>query len=361
VGGLGTYQRMLARHLADATAGRVHATLFAGRDAEPLPPGLTVHRSRVPLAPRLLRLPYEHAGLPWAGRRARLDVFHFCDQASSIVPPAPRTVVTVHDLAMARVPETFGRRRAAYKRAMTGQAVRRATLVIAVSAATARDVVELVGIDPARVRVVAHGVDPRFGEADDATSAAAARALALPARYLLYVGRLEPRKNLPVLVDAYAQARRRHALAAPLVIAGAPSWLDEDLEGRALRAGVADHVHFLGHVPDALLPGLVAGALAVAYPSRYEGFGLPVLEAMAAGTPVVTSNVSSLPEVAADAALLVDPDDTDGLADALARLAGDDVLRERLIAAGLARAATFTWPRAAAETVAVYLEAAAKG
>jgi glycosyltransferase involved in cell wall biosynthesis len=358
-GGLGTYERMLAAHLPVAAGGRADVVLFTGRDGEALPPSVPTHRSAVPLASRGVRIPYEQLGLPLAGRRLGLDVFHFCDQAASAFAPAARTVVTVHDLAMARLPETFGRRRARYKAVMTRLAVSRAVLAIADSAATKDDLVALLGADPATVRVVPLGVEPRFAAAGEADAADAATALGLAAPYLLYVGRLEPRKNLPVLVDAYAAARRRHGVTASLVLAGSPGWLDEDLPGRAAAAGVGEHVRLIGHVADRLLPGLLHGAVAVAYPSRYEGFGLPVLEAMAAGSPVVTSTVSSLPEVAGDATLLVDPDDTDGLAEALGRLAGDEALRARLSSAGRARAATFTWERTAAETVAVYLEAAA--
>jgi glycosyltransferase involved in cell wall biosynthesis len=359
-GGLGTYERMLAVHLPAAAAGRADVVFFGGRDGEQLPGGVATHRSALPLASRAVRIPYEQLALPLIGRRRGLDVFHFCDQAVSAVAPALRTVVTVHDLAMARLPETFGARRARYKTAMTRRAVQRASLVIADSVATKDDLVALLDADPATVRVVPLGVEPRFAAAGDAEAAEAARAFGLAQPYLLYVGRLEPRKNLPVLVDAYAEARRRHGVTAPLVLAGSSSWLDEDLPGRAAAAGVGGHVRVLGHVPEHLLPGLLHGALAVAYPSRYEGFGLPVLEAMAAGTPVVTSTVSSLPEVAGDATLLVDPDDTDGLAEALGRLEADEPGRGRLSAAGRARAATFTWERTAAETVAVYLEAAAR-
>ena len=358
-GGLGTYERMLAAHLPAAAAGRADVVLFVGRDGEGIPSQVAAHRSALPLASRAVRIPYEQLALPVAGRRRGLDVFHFCDQAVSAVAPAPRTVVTVHDLAMVRLPETFGSRRATYKTAMTRRAVARASLVIADSGATKDDLVALLGADPACVRVVPLGVEPRFAAAGEAEAAAATRALGLTEPYLLYVGRLEPRKNLPVLVDAYARARRRHGVTASLVLAGSPSWLDEDLPARASAAGVGDHVRLIGHVPDGLLPGLLHGAVGVAYPSRYEGFGLPVLEAMAAGTAVVTSSVSSLPEVAGDATLLVDPDDVDGLAEALGRLEGDGALRTQLAAAGRVRAAGFTWERTAAETVAVYLEAAA--
>jgi glycosyltransferase involved in cell wall biosynthesis len=358
-GGLGTYERMLAAHIPGAAAGRADVVLFGGRDAVGLPSGPGTHRSLLPLASRAVRIPYEQVGVPLVGRRRRLDVFHFCDQAVSGLRPAPRTVVTVHDLAMVLLPETFGARRARYKTAMTVGAVRRASLVIADSGSTRDDLVAELGVDPARVRVVPLGVEPRFAAADDAAASAAAGALGLPAAYLLYVGRLEPRKNLPVLVDAYAEARRRHGVTVPLVVAGARSWLDEDLPARAAAAGVGEHVRFIGHVADELLPGLLHGAIAVVYPSRYEGFGLPVLEAMAAGTPVVTSTVSSLPEVAGNAALFVDPDDVPGLAEALGRLEADAGLRSRLSDAGRARAAGFTWERTASETVAVYLEAAA--
>jgi glycosyltransferase involved in cell wall biosynthesis len=358
-GGLGTYERNLVARVPAAAAGRAEVVVFAGRDSEGLPAGGHVHASRLPLATRGVRVPYEQFAVPLLARRARLDVFHHCDQAVALLAAADRTIVTVHDLAMMRFPETFGSRRARYKSAMTRRAVSRATLVIAVSSATATDLVELLAVDPARVRVVPNGVDGRFFAADTSGATAARRALGLPEHYLLYLGRLEPRKNLPALIAAYAEARRRHGVRVPLVLAGPPSWLDEDLPGRAAAAGVGEHVRVLGHVDDSLLPGLLHGALALAYPSRYEGFGLPVLEAMAAGTAVVTSSVSALPEVAGDAALLVDPDDVAGLADALGRVTGDASLRDRLVAAGRARAAGFTWERAATATVDAYLEAAA--
>jgi glycosyltransferase involved in cell wall biosynthesis len=349
---------MLAAHLERAAAERIEVVLFGGRDGEALPARVPHHLSRFPLAPRAFRIPYELLGVPAAARRHHLDVFHFADQASSALRPAPATVVTVHDLAMFLLPGTFGARRARYKQAMTRRAVRRASLVIAVSESTRRDLIEVVGADPARVRVVPLGVDRRFAAASAQDAAVAAQRLGLPPRYLLYVGRIEPRKNLPLLLDAYAMARRRHGVDVPLVVAGAPGWLVDDLPGRAAAAGLSEDVRFVGHVPPALLPGLVHGALALAYPSRYEGFGLPVLEAMAAGAPVVTSSVASLPEVAGDAALLVDPDDVEGLAEALGRLVGDDALRARLIVAGRERAAEFTWDRTADSTVAVYQDAA---
>jgi glycosyltransferase involved in cell wall biosynthesis len=178
-------------------------------------------------------------------------------------------------------------------------------------------------------------------------------------RYLLYVGTVQPRKNLERLIDAFALVADRPELAGvQLVIAGGRGWLSEGVERRAAERGLAGRVRLSGYLPDADLPALLSGALAFVFPSLYEGFGMPVLEAMACGAPVLTSTTSSLPEVADDAALLVDPSDTAAIAAGIARLAADGGLRADLYARGLARAAAFTWDRCARETLAVLRESA---
>lgn len=358
-GGLGTYERMLATALPAAAADRAELVYFTGPDAELPDVGVRTVWSRLPLAARSIRIPYELLGLPLAMRREHVEVFHFCDQSTSLVVPGAASVVTVHDVAMFLLPETFGQRRATYKRAATRRALRTASRVIAVSGTTRDQVVELFGVDPARVSVVHLGVDDRFRSVGADAVREARRQIGLPDAYLLYVGRLEPRKNLPTLLRAYGEARRRHGVTAPLVLAGASSWLSDDLPAAASQAGVTEDVRMLGHVPDALLPGLVTGARALVYPSRYEGFGLPVLEAMAAGTPVLASTAPALVEVAGGAALLVDPDDVDGLADGVAAVTDDEDVRAQLVQAGRARAGQFTWHATAFATVDVYEQAAA--
>jgi glycosyltransferase involved in cell wall biosynthesis len=345
-GGLGTYVRALAAHL-DEVADDVTVVELGGTGGRAF-------------AARPVRLTYEQVGLPIAARRSRLDVFHCLDQVVPVVAAARRTVVTVHDLAMVRLPETFGRRRARYKTMQTRHAVRRAAMVIADSESTRCDLVELLGVSEDRIRVVHLGVDPRFGP-DAVRDWPEVRArYGLPDEFLLYAGRLEPRKNVAGLLEGYARARRQHGVRLPLVVAGPPSWLADDVPDLPRRLSIADSTFLTGYVDDEHLGALFARATAFVYPALYEGFGLPVAEAMASGVPVITSNLSALPEVAAGAARLVNPRDADELALALAEVEQDGSLRERMRRAGLDRARQLTWERTARATVAVYREAAAR-
>jgi glycosyltransferase involved in cell wall biosynthesis len=230
---------------------------------------------------------------------------------------------------------------------------RRATHIIAVSEQSKRDVGDAYGIVPGKVTVIHEAADPRFRpQAAEAVAAVRAR-YGLPGRYLLFVSTIEPRKNLPRLLEAF---ERVHAagLTDALVIVGKRGWLYEDFFAALERSPVREAVLLPGFVPDVDLPAVYAGAQALAFPSLYEGFGLPVLEAMACGTPVVCSNTSSLPEVAGDAALLVDPGDTDAIAEALGCLLTDPGLSQELRARGLEQAGRFSWHRAACETLDVY-------
>jgi glycosyltransferase involved in cell wall biosynthesis len=234
--------------------------------------------------------------------------------------------------------------------------LRSSMLVIADSEATKRDLVSRLGIAGDRIRVVYLGVGPEFHPVSDGDEAR--MRLRLPQRYLIYVGRLEPRKNVKRLIQAYALARRQ-GVDIPLVLAGQPSWLYRDVLELPRKLGIEEHVLVTGFVPYEDLPAVYSLAVAVLFAPLYEGFGLPVLEAMACGTPVVTSNVSSPPEIAGHAALLVDPLDVEELAAAIVRVADERELRERLAAAGPRRASAFSWARTARETVAVYEEAVA--
>jgi glycosyltransferase involved in cell wall biosynthesis len=179
----------------------------------------------------------------------------------------------------------------------------------------------------------------------------------LPARFVLYVGTIEPRKNLSRLVEAFAQARRR-GIPHHLVCVGPYGWSSRDLTGRIERLGMTDAVHFTGYAPFDDLPAIYNLGELFVFPSMYEGFGLPVVEAMASGTPVITSNTSSLGEIAGDAACTVDPTSIDAIADALVGVATDDAWRRELSARGLRRAAAFSWTQTAKEMLAVYHRAA---
>jgi glycosyltransferase involved in cell wall biosynthesis len=320
-------------------------------------PGASAARARrSTLYPLIMGAPLH--GLPrlfsLAAALGEIDLFHATNYS------VPRTnlplVLTVHDLALLRHPElgTPALRRMVGRVADAWPTARR---VIADSAATAHDLHELLGVPLARVRIVYPGCTAQFRAARDAADAAVLARYQLAEPYVLHVGTFEPRKNLVRLVYAYARATAERRDPPLLVLVGGAGWGDGDPSAAIAATDCAARVRRLHTVPTEDLPALYRGAQLFAYPSLYEGFGLPVLEALACGAPVVTSTASSLPEVAGDAALLVDPRDEAALADALSRLLDDDGLRRELAARGPARAAPFTWTRCAAETLAVYREA----
>jgi glycosyltransferase involved in cell wall biosynthesis len=291
---------------------------------------------------------------------AGADVFHATDH---LLPPLRRvpTVFTVHDLAFLTHPATHLPSNRAFLRLMMPRFVRAATVVIADSEATRRDLLRYYRVAPHKVRAVPLGVEPAFRPADaQAARALVAERYALAVPYLLFVGTLEPRKNLRGLLDAFRQLISRHTGEGDvpaLAIAGARGWWYRDLYRAARELGLGERVRFLGRVSDADLPALYSAAAAFVYPSLYEGFGLPPLEALACGTPVVCSDRSSLPEVVGDAGLLVDPTRPGALAAALERILHDAALRQELRGRGLERAARYTWARTAAATAQVYEQA----
>jgi glycosyltransferase involved in cell wall biosynthesis len=303
-------------------------------------PALTPGAYRVAMPPRVLA---HRAGHAWeqlalpafaAGRRTPLL---YCP--ANLAPLAfPRNVVVVHDVAPLRHPGWYSRAYVAWQRALLPRIVRHAKHVVTVSEFSRRELVDALGTDPARISVVQGGVDERFRP--DADPVRARRALGLDRPYVLTVASQTSRKNLQALDIA---AVHLAAEGVDLVAAGGAR---PQFSGEGGIPGVRE----LGHVSDDDLPGLYAGARAFVLPSRYEGFGLTCVEAMAAGTPVVAAEAGALPETCGDAALYADPDDRDGIAGALLRAVGDGELRERLITAGLKRAAEMTWARAAQET-----------
>jgi glycosyltransferase involved in cell wall biosynthesis len=230
--------------------------------------------------------------------------------------------------------------------------------VIAISGTTRDDLVRHEGISPAKITVVHHGHGRHFQPAASAAIEMVRQRYTLAGPYLLFVGTLQPRKNLERLLAAFDRVAASEP-SLTLVLVGAIGWQPERLTNALGALAARDRVKVLGFVDDADLPPLMSGALALAFPSLYEGFGLPALEAMACGTPVLTSTTSSMPEVVGDAGLLVDPLDVNAISAGLTRLVRDDALRAGLRQRGLARAATFTWERAARETLAVLRAAVA--
>ncbi len=350
--GTEAYTAELVRALAQHDRRNAY-TLYLNTAPRALPPlGPNWRLRRIP-APRL----WTHARLGPALRAARPDVAFIPAHVLPLVPPR-RSVVTIHDLGYEHYPEAHPRSQRLYLRLSTRWSAHAATRIIAISETTKRDLVRFTGIDPAKISVVYHGVHQRFQPSAAAVSAAAARKYGLDGAYLLFISTIQPRKNLVRLIDAYAQALNLYPELPPLALGGKPGWLTRQIEQRAAAHGIAAQVRFLGYVDDADLPALIGGATIYLLPSLYEGFGMTVLEAMACGTPVITSNVSSLPEVAGPAAILVDPTDTAALATAIGDLARDADRRADLRTQGLDWAARWTWERSARQTLDVLEQAA---
>jgi glycosyltransferase involved in cell wall biosynthesis len=309
---------------------------------------LTLVRSRWPTGRPVVRILWEQLALPWA----KLDLLHTAAFVSPLVPPAP-TVVTVYDLSFLHCPTAFGRGRRAYLHLMTRLSCRRARRIIAISESTRRDLVKQWGIPPSRILVAYPGVGEQYRPlpAEEVKAFRAKRGL--PEQFVLHLGTLQPRKNLVRLIQAYHRLRPEGA-AVKLVLAGGKGWsyypIMAEIESMDLRSDVL----LPGYVAAEELPLWYNAATVLAYPSLYEGFGLPVVEAMACQTPVVTSAASSLSEAAGDAALLVDPHDTEALADALHRALTNDSLRREMKARGRQQASKFSWQQTAADTVAAY-------
>jgi glycosyltransferase involved in cell wall biosynthesis len=270
-----------------------------------------------------------------------------------VLPPGrlPPSVVTIHDLGYRHFPDAHPWRQRHYLDWSTRWSTQVAASVIAVSQATADDLQRAYAVDRRKIDVIYEATVPIAPETVPSPPPRARR-------YALYVGTLQPRKNLVRLAQAYAGLVRSHAVEWDLVLAGSRGWLGDEVLRAIDAVGLPDRIHRLGYVTDDELPALLYGAHFFCYVSLYEGFGLPVLEAQAAGVPVMTANNSSLPEVAGDAAILVDPTNVDAIAEAMLRLSSDEALRQRLIAAGHANVARFSWQKAARETLAVLLKAA---
>ncbi len=348
--GIASYMMHLLRCLSTANPNLDYALLLGDVRLPGDLTGFHVLRSHFKTHRPIARIFWEQTLLPWVLYRIQADVLHAPAFVGPIMSPCPQ-VITVHDLSFLRHPEFFRRGNRLYLSLMTGLACRRAAAVIAVSDFTAREVTALLNVPPSRVHTVYHGVDPAFHPLPEEAVARFRREKNLPEKFILYLGTLEPRKNLCRLVRAFAR------LSLPnvhLVLAGGRGWLYEEIFAEVERCDLEGRVHFPGYVPTDALPLWYNAAVGFAYISNYEGFGLPVVEALACGTPTVTASTSSLPEVAGDAAILVSPEDEDAMVEALQRLLMDGELRRTLRQRGLARASRFSWAQAALQTTAVY-------
>jgi glycosyltransferase involved in cell wall biosynthesis len=328
--------------------------------------------SRLHLAPAgmpttapIARILWEQLVLPALAVRDRLDLLHCPLNVQPVATTCP-VALTIHDLSFIRFPERFNRAKQRYLAVLTRYSARRAARVLADSAATKDDVVAAFGVPAERVDVVYPGVETDFRPIDPSDAAEVERLAdfrrrrSLPERFILYLGTLEPRKNVDRLVAAYARLVRQGSDHA-LVLAGGKGWQYEAIFRAVAAHGLQDRVVFPGYVSREEQPLWYSAADVFVYPSQYEGFGLPPLEAMACGVPVITSNVSSLPEVVGDAGITVDAGDVEALSEAMRAVLQDRGRAASMRTAGLSRAASFTWQAAAEACVASYRRALAGG
>lgn len=327
-------------------------TAFVGAACDIELNGYVVRKSRWDTRSPLRRILWEQASQPW--QVGEFDLYH----AQAFVAPLltkTRSIVTVYDLSFVYFSRGLSPARRLYLRLLTPISCRRAKRVIAISESTARDLSRTFGIDPAKIDITLGGYDEsRFLQLPKSEVNAFKKAQGLPDRFWLFVGTLEPRKNLPALINAYATLPAHERL--PLVVGGGRGWLYDDIFAAVERHQLQDSIRFEGFIPSETLPLWYNSAETFIFPSIYEGFGLPVIEAMACGTPVIASNASSLPEAAGDAGLLVNPNDNDALATSLRRAFHDDAWRNGARIAGPAQAARFSWRKTAASTVESYIK-----
>ncbi len=324
----------------------------------PAPPNLAFSRSRFPTVRAPIRIAWEQTILPFAAGRLRLDLLFCPVNVRPFIAPCP-TLLTIHDLIFLRYPAAFHPLKRLYLTAMTGWSARHARQVIAVSETTRRDVIKLLHIPPSHVTTVYNGVGTQFHPISELERSNFRYEKGIEGRIIIHIGTLEPRKNISTLLHAFAALAHDPDLSdVILVVGGSKGWYYDEIFATAERLGLGSReqggrVRWLGRVPDDELPLWYNIAGVCAYPSLYEGFGLPALEAMSCGTPVVASNTSALPEVVGNAGILVDPMGIGAWADALRSLLRDPALAARLGQAALQQASTFSWERTARQTAEV--------
>jgi len=355
--GIGTYIRNLLRHLSRLDQANEYVLLCHEPDmgvAATLGPNFRAVLERA----RNYSVA-EQVHVPWVLMREKPDVYH---APHYVLPVAVRcrSVVTIHDCIHLMFPQYLPNRAAhAYARGAMWSAARRSDRILTVSEASKRDILHFFNVPPEKISVVYNAIDERFWiEPPEEEVERVRERFQLHQRFVLYVGGIKPHKNLVRLIEAFAELRKGEFEELKLLIIG-----DEISKAPALRRAVHihklhKHVRFLGFLPDETLAALYRLAAVFVFPSLYEGFGLPPLEAMASGTPVVTSNVSSLPEVAGDAAVLVDPYDPHAIADGIYRVLTDEQLRKDLRHRGVARAGMFSWEQSVRRVRKIYAEVA---
>ena len=368
--GIGRYTRELVRALLDTPAPHTYSLFYArrqriDREVSNFQRPTSTRSVQLPTS-NLHHLPFHDKWLMRLWQRLRIplpvetfigqvDLFHSPDFTLPPTRPGVPTLLTVHDLSFVRDPDSAWPSLRAFLNQAVPRSVKRATRVLADSQATKQDLIELFGTAPEKITVLYSGVEARFAPMrDQATLDRVCAKYHLPRPFILSVGTLQPRKNYGRLIQAFAQLMNE--TPHHLVIIGGQGWLYESIFDQVKLLGLERRVHFPGFVDDADLPALYSAAELFAYVSLYEGFGLPLLEALACGTPALASNVSSLPEVIGDAGLQVDPRNVAAITHALQTMLTQPDLRATSIAAGLERARLFTWEKAARELLLIYDE-----
>ena len=301
-----------------------------------------------------LRILWEQIVLPIYSRKNRLDLFHYTDHALSLIHRVRPTIITVHDIAYIRFPNLLNKSRRIYKKNILKISIRKADIIVADSHSTKRDIIEYFGVEDEKIKVVHLGVESRFRPIENVEEYRLRNNL--PSKMILNVGTLEPRKNVVTLIKVFKELRGKGFEDYKLVIAGDKGWLYEQIFKEVEHSGLKQEILFRGVVSDEDLPMLYNCAGIFVYPSLYEGFGLPPLEAMACGIPVITSNTSSLPEVIGDVGIMVDPTDEKSLCDAMYSVLTNKELWQHMSNKGLLRSKMFSWERSAQEILKIYDE-----
>ncbi|MBP6015815.1 MAG: glycosyltransferase family 4 protein [Candidatus Promineofilum sp.] len=353
--GIHQYIYQIIRHLppAENTRYTVYTRLMEGWDRRA---DRRLAGTRLPTDNRIARIVWEQAVWPLQARRDGLTLMHSMAFVTPRLAPCP-VVVTIYDLSFIENPEAFPAAQRRYLMAETAHSCRHAARLVAISDSGRHDIHRLYGVPLERIDIVRPGVAAHYRPLPGEQVAAFREQQGLPDQFLLHVGTLQPRKNIPTLLDAVARLNRPEVT---LVLVGGKGWIFDSIYERVETLGLSGRVRFAGYVDDEQLPLWYNAAAALVMPSYYEGFGLPVAEALACGTPVVAAATSSLPEAGGDLALYFDPRDADALAACLARALDDPAVGQTARAAGPDHAARFSWSRAGADMAAIYRRVAAE-
>ncbi|OQY45731.1 MAG: hypothetical protein B6242_09470 [Anaerolineaceae bacterium 4572_78] len=338
--GISGYIHNLLMHLADMKP-EYHYTAFLSDKRVHSTKNLTVSHSLFPTANPLARIIWEQAFQPFALLHNKINLLHALAFIAPVMVPCP-FIITIYDLSFKRYPDAFRPFKRWYLDTFTAYSARRAKAIIAISESTRQDIIQLYDITPAKVHTIYCGVDAIFRRYSSAEIALFKQKNGLPKSFIFYLGTIEPRKNVLGLIEAYAMWKKHDTHAPKLLIGGGKGWYYQHVFQLVETHNLTDSIIFVGYIPQAELPLWHNSATLFIYPSFFEGFGLPIIEAMACGTPVITSNISSMPEAAGEAAILNDPNDTVALAESMKSTFYDVTLRTRLQQKGFEQAKKFS-------------------